>query len=352
MITTKTSHFNNINDLSLTIFNSLEQLCQYFNFSVYEGSVGYIGICPVHGGDNNTALLINDKEEFSGTWRCWTHQCHEHFGGNMVSFIRGLLSHEKYNWTNIGDKEESFQDTVQFIYKFLSLEPKETNFYIKENKEKNDFINYTSILNNKVEENGRINRIDIQHKFKNPSQYYLERGYSEGVLRKYEVFDCWEKGKKMYARAVVPVYDNDLKYYMGCTGRTILKEQTPKWLHSKGLQSGQKLYNLWYAKKYIKESREIVLVESPGNVWRLNEAEIYNSVAMFGSSLSDNQKLLLDSTGALTIVVIADNDKAVKKCEKIIEKKCGRTYNIEYRRALKNDIGEMSVSQIRELFNV
>ncbi|NDC71851.1 MAG: hypothetical protein EBZ62_00150, partial [Sphingobacteriia bacterium] len=37
------------------------------------------------------------------------------------------------------------------------------------------------------------------------------------------------------------------------------------------------------------KSHTAIIVESPGNVWRLEENGIHNSVALFGSSLSDRQ---------------------------------------------------------------
>ena len=49
-----------------------------------------------------------------------------------------------------------------------------------------------------------------------------------------------------------------------------------------------------FAKEFIKESGIVILVESPGNVWRLEEAGVHNSVAIFGSSLADRQKMILD----------------------------------------------------------
>ena len=90
------------------------------------------------------------------------------------------------------------------------------------------------------------------------------------------------------------------------------------------------------------------MVESPGNVWRLEEAGIHNSLAIFGSSLSDRQKMLLDISGALSLITIMDNDDAGRKATENIKKKCNKTYNIKTIEISYEDIGSMSVDQVEQ----
>ena len=111
-------------------------------------------------------------------------------------------------------------------------------------------------------------------------------------------------------------------------------------------KSQNHLYNFWFAKQHILESTIVVLVESPGNVWRLEEAGIHNSVALFGAHLTDRQKILLDGSGAMTIITIMDNDDAGKKAAQTISDKCKNTYNVVNINIEKNDIAEMSVEEI------
>lgn len=175
-------------------------------------------------------------------------------------------------------------------------------------------------------------------------------------------------GKEMSDRAVVPVYDMDYKYMIGCTGRSIhekcatcksfhnIDDKCPndnelwlmsKWRHSKDFKTQESLYNFWFAKEYIVKQQFAILVESPGNVWRLEESGIHNSVAVFGSSLSDRQKILLDISGALSLVLIMDNDEAGRKACETIKKKCHKIYNIFTINISGNDIGSMTVDQIK-----
>jgi DNA primase len=133
---------------------------------------------------------------------------------------------------------------------------------------------------------------------------------------------------------------------VGCSGRSIMDDVKPKWKHSTGFRAEETLYNYWYAKDFIKKSGVVIVVESPGNVWRLEESGIHNSVAIFGSNLGDKQKMLLDISGAMTIITIMDNDDAGKKAAAQIQKKCERTYNIKNIDIGYSDIGEMTIEQI------
>ena len=89
-----------------------------------------------------------------------------------------------------------------------------------------------------------------------------------------------------------------------------------------------------------------IIVESPGNVWRLEENGIHNSVAIFGSSMSDRQKIILDSTGAMKLVVLTDNDDAGRKAAELIKQKCCKTYQVYVPNISKNDIGDMNSEEI------
>jgi DNA primase len=151
----------------------------------------------------------------------------------------------------------------------------------------------------------------------------------------------------MSGRAVVPIYDTDYQHMIGCSGRSVSDELKPKWKHNKGFSAENCLYNFWFAKKYIKESRTAIIVESPGNVWKLESNGIHNAVAIFGSNLNDKQKMLLDTSGAMTLVIITDSDDAGMKARTQIDNKCKKIYNIQHIHISKNDIAELSNEEIK-----
>ena len=97
-------------------------------------------------------------------------------------------------------------------------------------------------------------------------------------------------------------------------------------------------------------------------MWRLEEAGIHNSVAIFGAHLSQNQKKIIDSSGAFSIVCLLDNDDAGKQGAKKIYDQCSNMYRVYFPEFSGNDIGDINVdvvtqdikpliNQIGELYN-
>lgn len=327
--------------------------------------------CPVHGGDNDSAFnLYHQGDTYRGNWKCRTHQCENIFKSSIIGFIRGCLSHQN-GWHKDGDDMVSFNDALKFAIAFSKHDPSDQK-QTRKAKEKNNFIN--AVKNISPPENSQkiiqlVPRTLVIKALNIPSKYFIERGYSKDILIKYDIGDCIGQGKEMSNRAVVPVYDNDMIGMAGCTGRTIFNkcqacscfhdpnQKCPddkdkwlncKWKHNKNFKTQEYLYNFWFAKEFITQTKTVVIVESPGNVWRLEESGIHNSVAIFGSSMSQKQKMLLDISGAMNIVTIMDNDPAGQEAAKQIELKCGRTYNVKHVQLSCNDVAEMTPEQIQK----
>lgn len=307
--------------------------------------------CPIHGGDNQSAFnLYHTGDSYRGNWKCRSHKCEEVFKPSVIGFIRGCLSRSKYNWEKPGDFTVTFKEALDFASKFCNKDLRSIKLSSKE-KEKTNFVNTVKYINNDTDNvllDKQITRATIVKNLNIPSSYFISRNFNKEILVKYDVGDCKIAGKEMYDRAVVPIYDNDHQYMLGCTGRT-LGDSYPKWKHSKGFKAENTLYNFWYAKEHIKNTGIAILVESPGNVWKLEEHGIHNSLAIFGSSLADKQKMLLDISGAMTLVTIMDNDEAGKKAAEQIYNKCYRTYNIKNIKIENyNDIADMPYEEINK----
>lgn len=118
-------------------------------------------------------------------------------------------------------------------------------------------------------------------------------------------------------------------------------------MHSKGFKKSL-LYGLNVAADHIKSTLTVILVEGQGDVWRMHEAGHKNCVGIFGSSINDDQLLLLEQSGALNIVILTDSDEAGNKACGQIMKKCGRRFNYYRPDITTKDVGDMSVDQIKE----
>lgn len=354
------------------ICDNIETLLEMFNVDYRKTPKMIISSCPIHGGDNQSAFNAYPYgENYRGNWKCRTHHCEEIFMPSTIGMVRGLLSHKNEGWQKDGDKMVSFNDTMVFIEEFLNRDPSDViSFGNTEYKQFNQLVQAVKkepeIPDNEIKK--IIPRQTVRKLLQIPSKYYIDRGYSAEILDKYDVGLCLTKGKEMCGRVVAPIYDNDYTTMIGCTGRSIFDKcdnckayhnqsykcpdknnqwKYSKWKHSFNFKSQACLYNYWFAKKYIQETGKVILVESPGNVWRLEENGIHNSVAMFGSNLSDKQLSLLDAAGAMTIIVLTDNDQAGKDAQKAILNKCQKTHRIFSPKITKNDVGDMTKDEIQ-----
>jgi hypothetical protein len=325
--------------------------------------------CPIHGGDNESALnLYYVGDSYRGNWVCRTHHCERIFQPSIIGFLRGVLSVKNSNWNKDGDETYSFDDTMTMALKILQKDLRDikTN---NVNLEKKTFIKNIQSISPVINNLDKLpSRTMVRKALDIPANYYLQRGYSTNILDKYDIGLCDNPNKEMFDRIVVPVYDQQHSRMVGCSGRSIHEKcqkcsyyhnpktdcvgheygwKYSKWKHNKDFKSKDHLYNLWFSKEYILKTGIAVIVESPGNVWRLEEAGIKNSVAIFGTSLSDRQKMLLDCSGAMSLLVLLDSDEAGQVGTKQIYDKCYRTYNVKTLSIVTNDIADMDVDTVK-----
>lgn len=318
-----------IKSLNHLILNDIYNLLNKFGLEYTEDGQKILMRCPIHQGDKPTGCSIYKD---TGRWFCWTHNCHIDLQSNLFAFFKALLK------TDTGG-------TIQWFQKYFG----NIQVNIESNTDILTFVKGVEIVEKKLDKTG-ILRDNVVKGLKIPSRYFVGRGFKVDTLIKYDVGECLEPGKHMYNRAVVPVYDIDHKIMTGCVGRRLTEDDKyPKWINSKNFKRGDNLYNIWYAKEEISKTGTVILCEGQGDVWRLEEAGIHNAVGIFGSSLTDNQMVILESLPIFNMIILTDSDDAgIAAREKII-KQCSRLYNIYTADIPKKDIGEMSIAAVKEL---
>ena len=331
------------------------EFLDYLGIDYYDCGRYLAGPCPVHGGDNRTAFNFFIEGDIKCNWVCYTHKCHN--GNNSVfALVRHI-------------KKCSYKDAIEIVCGFLGVKYEDIN----ENEETYLLTKRTAqhkvlYADRKVNKSG-ITRELLRKTLSFPPQYYLDRHYSKEVLDKYDIGFCNNKDKPMYNRCVVPIYDDNYEYIIGVTGRSIFDKhecgfhhnsflpcpKTPseqiecsKWRNQAGFYKEAYLYNYWFAKYHISESQVIVIVEGPGDVWRLVEAGIENCVAVFGSDITEQQMLILEQSGSMIIVPLSDNDEAGQIFKKKIKERCGRLFRIIDINYNGKDIGELNVDYIKQ----
>lgn len=358
---------NQLIKISDIICDNIDVLFDKIDIKLYQSGNGYTGRCPVHGGDNSHAIhLYPEGHTHRGYWQCVTHECEGTFKPTIIGFIRGVLSHRKYDWRKKGDKFETFENTLKFISESFKIDLNKIDVSHEE-LEKKRFLTQTRWNIPMVKDKPLIKRQDIQARLSNPPRYFINRGFSKEILQKYDVGYCNDPSKQMYQRCVVPVYDEGYNYLVACLGRSIFdkckecnqyhnphnvkcpKYEIPKWKNSKNFNKKENLYNYWFAKEHIKRSKTAILVESCGNVWRFEESGVHNAVALFGGELSDGQEFLLEKTGCMCIIIIMDGDEAGKNHARRIRDKTKDFYNVKNIELPEGkDIADMSIQEINE----
>lgn len=352
------------------IIENIERIARHFGFELDTGRKCYTGKCPIHEGDNPTALnLYYVGENSVGNWICNTHHCHHHFGQNTIGFIRGLLSVRNYNWQQKGDKESDFVETVEWLRDFLGIQYKSNQ--LDENVSISRNINklYTEHFIPKSFEITEQQYRDSGLTF--PSNYFLDRGYDVDTLNYFGIGYCDNPQKSMYTRSVVPLHNINGDKIIGCLGRSNWNKceickgfHNPnnlcppkdmvgiysKWKNSPNYPGAFSLYNFHRAQPEIQKTGLAIITEGAPNVWRLHEAGFPMSVSCNSNKFSSHQKNILDLSGANTIVIVPDAGRPGKMLvEKVIEQ-CKNCYNIvTIEPSYEDDIGDCNINTVKEI---
>lgn len=295
----------------------IRKLLDSFNIEYMDCGNRLTGRCPVHDGDNKIAFSIYTE---TGIWRCFSAGCHEHHAG-LYGLVKLLL------------KKRGLDHSNEAIKKYVEVCPTTSG------------INYRFLIKDRVNKTAEIPREKILKRLEIPAAYFINRQFLPETLIKYDVGLCTNTKSKFFNRAVVPIYDLEHKNMVGCTARSTDNSE-PKWLHN-NFNRDNSLYNSWFSKHEIAQTNTCILVESPGNIWRLEEAGIHCGLAMYGTQLSFGQMRLLANLGILNIVLALDNDEAGKKATASLVQRLKGLYNIVIPKIEYKDLAECPAPYLR-----
>lgn len=358
------NHFD-LEVISELMIESIIELFEYFSLDYTDSPRTISFPCPVHGGKNEFGSSILKRD--IGNWKCYTAQCHEQYGtsngASIIQFVQALLT-SQYN------KAYTFPQAIEWCAKFVGEDP---STQTDEDHDRIDFIRLCKYINQKKKEAPTFTpREKVRDFLAIPSAYYIKRGYSTEILEKFDVGYCYNEKKPFFDRVVTPFYDDTGRYMVGCSGRSSYEQcaqcnlyhadnvrcpigkqeklKCYKWKHSTLFNADDYFYNFWSARKYVMETGTIILVEGPGDVWRLEEAGIFNSVALLKAALSPGQRLVLESSGAINVVIATDMDEAGNKGARSIKDQLLRLFNTVRIEFPANDPGGLLIPQAQETF--
>lgn len=363
-----------LNAIQLMLAARLDELLVELGVDLVKSRKMYYGCCPIHGGDNPGALnLYVDGESVPGYWRCNSAKCHETFKRTIIGFVRGVLSHQRHDWTNHNKENSvSWREALDWCCEFLGENIKTIRVDYGEMEKRRFAADVNHFIRRPEQEGQGISRATVREYLEVPASYFVSRGWSPEILDRYDVGFYPHPNRPLSNRVAVPVYDMEHRFAVGFTGRSVFPKcgkcgrwhdagaacpkkgdhqawaSTSKW-HNHKFNKDSYLYNYWFAKRHIMNSRTAVLVEGPGDVWRLEEAGVRCALAMFGVDLSDEQQVMLEMSGAMNLVVLTDMDTAGKGAREDLKKRLQRSFRLHFPllNSEAKDLGEMSVVQVR-----
>jgi len=176
-------------------------------------------------------------------------------------------------------KENISGDFTSLINMTLKLEDQEK---AKEWLKNKNFTFYKPIENEKPKlKSTKKFDIEILSKLENDQTYWINRGIKDDTLKMFE--GGVAKNGKMKNRYVFPIF-NYKKDLIGFSGRDVTNLSKIKWKHL-----GEKndfLYPLFLNSSEIQNQKEIILIESIGDMLSLYQAGVKNVLVTFGTNLS------------------------------------------------------------------
>lgn len=346
------------------LLDNIELILDHFKIDYKNLGNRIVLRCPIHDSSNEQSLGIKTNGNGCGKWRCWTQHCESQYGDNIYGLIKGIISTDK-------GKEAPNTEVSSYISKLLNMDMNTMRESVEYKERKNFIKNVYNFVQNEQEVILKIPRSTVLKELDIPAAYYIERGYSPEILMKYDIGLCDKPEKHMFNRIVVPVYDETGKFMVGCSARNtdpqcdvcgychspikicptdrFEKFKCEKWINNKGFYKEHYLYNYWSAKDYINRTGNCILVEGPGDVWRIEEAGIHIALAIFGSELTDPQCQVLEKMNISNLIIATDNDEPGIFARKRIREKCSRLYNIIDVYTIDKDMGETDVKIVQGL---
>lgn len=212
------------------------------------------------------------SEDGTGNYRTTAHY---RDGGNPTSLSVNIKTGA---FTDFGTGDAgSFKDLVKLI-SGLEIDETKLEEYIKKLKE----YDFEDIVK-KVKVVKKYDK-SILETFLPDYNYWLKRGISIETQKLFGIGLC--TSGRLYKRYVVPVFERngDLIGFSGRYYKDDLPENVVKWKHENS--SKNFLFPLHLNDEIIKKKKEIVLVESPGDLLSLWELGVKNAICLFGIKAS------------------------------------------------------------------
>jgi len=284
----------------------------------------YKGLCPFHN-EKTPSFVVSPEKQIAYCFGC-------HKGGDIFKFIEEVEGVEFQDAIKILADRAGLKIEAEKINKkykagekglkdfLFEAHEEATNFFQKnlfdKSPESTKVLEYLKKrgITDKTIEDFRIGF--AKDSYEDLYNHLTKKGFKKDVLIKSGLFGYKEiENAKLYdkfkSRLIFPIFDQ-MGRVIGFGGRALQAEQVPKYLNSPETaiySKGKVLYGLSHAKKSIKESDKVVIVEGYFDLISLYQSGIENVVASSGTALTPDQVGLIKRF-TKNIVSCFDTDSA------------------------------------------
>jgi DNA primase len=268
---------------------NIERVMNHYGFDrmTYEHNA-IRACCKIHGGDNPSSFYADSE---TNLWFCHT----ECGGGDMFTLVQRM------------DKC-SFPQAVSHVASILGIDITDMSIAERRGAHEKEIRSFINTMK-RMKKNPLHAPFTLGVESKRVTKY---RAFKEETLAHFdlryikELSATSKNGKpfKVVERLCVPISQHGT--IIGYSLRKTKEDFLPKWIHiPAGINASETLYNM---DRYAGQE-QIVVVEGMFDVWAYHEIGVF-AVCTYGAHLSTHQYKLLLRSGATTIVLSYDGDKA------------------------------------------
>jgi len=148
-------------------------------------------------------------------------------------------------------------------------------------------------------------------------QYLLDKGFTQEVLKEYQVGYSYDTCDPLYDRVTFGWRDIDDGSLVAIAGRDVTDKQEAKYKTKKGGDKSSTFFNAYRVKNMDNE--EVIVVEDEKSVIRLAQFGFKNAIALGNNDLGD-RKWELRQLGSKAVLCFDNDDKGVEGRNKAIKK--------------------------------
>lgn len=269
--------------------------------TVIKQGANYVAYCPFHDDHDPSLHISTDKQIF----KCFSCPAENKTAGDVFSFVM------KYKKISYPEAVKTVADMIGYKYEFSdSYKDKfeetiyhkiisDTVIFCQNELNSASGLPYKEYLTNRKLDKEVLRKYAFGYNPPRDKLYNFlnKKGYKDDDLIKANVVRLTENGIRdvFYDRIMIPIFD-EYSHPIAFTARSIDKNATSKYINSADTPIYHKsdvLFDLNFAKDYIKEKKMVILAEGPMDVIAFDRAGIKNATCSLGTNLTDKQLSLL-----------------------------------------------------------